>query len=490
LLVEQGAEVVANDLALQPGSALVISGPNAGGKTVALKCMGLAAWMARSGLPITATPGSRVGWFDRVLTDVGDDQSVLRSLSTFSGHIKKLAAILEHADSGALVLLDEVASGTDPEEGSALAGAILAALTEKGAAVAVTTHYERLKELAAEHERFENASVGFDFAEMAPTFKLTLGIPGPSSALAVAARFGMPQAVLERARSLLSKTAIEREQLVRRLQERELLIDEIHRQAEADVRHQTQVLEQMRSEQENAQERERVRMASEARQLMDSVRTARARLRQVEQRLRQESSSSTLREAEREIDRAAHEVALGSPLASAVSRKAPASTSLRGENLEPGMMVIWTKSGATGEVLQAPERGLVKIRAGALKIAVPVEELAPAKAHDVPRTQRAKPRVVRKPPPVPSEQKVLRSSDNTLDLRGLRVEEALDRVDAFVDRLMARGEPAGFVLHGHGTGALKSAVRQHLAANHFVRRAEPAASDDGGDAFTLLRLVE
>src|SRR5690606_26871946 len=160
------------------GHALVISGPNAGGKTVALKCLGLAALMARAGVPIPAAVGSRVGYFDEVLSDIGDDQSLALSLSTFSGHVRNLALMLETAQrspreggpGGTLISLDELAAGTDPDQGAALATAVLEALAASGAAVAVTTHYEALKELAARDARFENASVGFDMAALAPTF--------------------------------------------------------------------------------------------------------------------------------------------------------------------------------------------------------------------------------------------------------------------------------------------------------------------------------
>nr|MDQ2644356.1 endonuclease MutS2 [Myxococcota bacterium] len=213
------SEVVANDIVLEGGQALVISGPNAGGKTVTLKCLGLFAWMARAGIPIPAAEESVIGWFDRVLADIGDEQSLSRSLSTFSAHVRKLSEILERAEPHVLVLLDEVAAGTDPEEGAVLAAAILETLAKRGAAVVVTTHYERLKELATSGGPLANASVGFDFDAMRPTFRLKLGEPGASSALAVARTYGMPQSLVSRARELLPTAAIDRERAVRELAE-------------------------------------------------------------------------------------------------------------------------------------------------------------------------------------------------------------------------------------------------------------------------------
>ena len=211
--------VVASDLAIAAGNAIVMSGPNAGGKTVALKTMGLAALMIRAGLPVACDDGSEVGIFDVVLSDVGDDQSLSKNLSTFSAHVENLRRVLAETQRGALVLLDELAGGTDPREGEALAAAVLDSLCARGGAVVVTTHYEGLKALALADDRFENASVGFDLKTMEPTFTVTAGIPGSSSALAVARRFGMPSTVIERAERFLSREDQSFEVLVKRLHE-------------------------------------------------------------------------------------------------------------------------------------------------------------------------------------------------------------------------------------------------------------------------------
>ena len=217
LLALNGVNVVASDVAVAGGRAMVVSGPNAGGKTVALKTLGLAALMVRAGLPAPAKDGSRVSVFEVVLTDVGDDQNLHKSLSTFSAHVKNLAEILDATAAGALVLLDELAGGTDPREGEALAAAVLDSLAARGGTVACTTHYEGLKALALADPRFVNASVGFDLATMSPTFKLAVGIPGASSALAVARRFGVPSTVLERAERFLSREAMTFDQMATKL---------------------------------------------------------------------------------------------------------------------------------------------------------------------------------------------------------------------------------------------------------------------------------
>ena len=203
LMLLADKRVVANDVTVAAGQTLLVSGPNAGGKTVALKTVGLAAVMARAGLHLTAESGSAIGWFRDVVTDIGDAQNLEKDLSTFSGHMVNLRELLAAAAPGMLVLIDEIAVGTDPDQGAALAQAVLEALAASGATAIVTTHYERLKSLGSADTRFANASVGFDLERLEPTFKLHLGVPGSSGALAVARRMGLPAGIVERARELL-----------------------------------------------------------------------------------------------------------------------------------------------------------------------------------------------------------------------------------------------------------------------------------------------
>jgi DNA mismatch repair protein MutS2 len=493
LLVGPDSSVVANDMQLRENTVLVISGPNAGGKTVALKCLGLAAWMARAGIPLPVGPGSRVGWFDPVLTDVGDEQSLLRSLSTFSAHIANLARILEQSCRHTLVLLDEATGGTDPEEGSALAAAVLEALLERGATVAVTTHYERLKQLAAHDERFHNASVGFDSEQMAPTFRLTLGVPGASSALQVAVRFGIPSNVIDRARALLPEGAVEVQQLASQLQSERDALRTARAEAEQAACRQAELLAQIETERSRVRDRERQRLAVEGRELAVAVRQARDQLRAASQRLRQGSATKqALREAQRSIDRAAHQVALGSPLARATARTPlrSADRAPRVDQLEPGVEVYLTELGTHAQVIEPPARGQVRVLAGAVKLVVPVTQLEFASHRNRPgaspskRSRRSGGTAAGRAPSS-SARSLVRTKENTVDLRGERVDDALALLDAFLDRMLAANEPAGFVLHGHGSGRLKDAVRAHLAASPYVERAAPAEPEDGGDAFSV-----
>ncbi|MEZ4228917.1 MAG: Smr/MutS family protein [Polyangiaceae bacterium] len=498
-LLAAGEEpVIANDIRLRAGHALVISGPNAGGKTVALKCLGLAALMVRAGVPIPAAPGSSVGFFTEVLSDIGDDQSLALSLSTFSGHVRNLASMLDiarrtqHDDAGAgtLILLDELAAGTDPDQGAALATAVLEALAEARAAVAVTTHYEALKELAARDERFENASVGFDMTKLEPTFELRLGIPGPSSALAVAARFGMPTSVVERAKTLLPEQRLLRDEL----------LDTIERQRQEAARAlssakalelETQVnRNKIQAETLATAKRERDRLEREARELTQAVRQARADLHQVSQRLRaQELSQRDLKALEKTVDSAGRQLGVGGRLDQA-TRGAPGGAAPSADQLGLGTRVRVLPGGQVGEVAEPPVRGKLRVRVGSLTLLCKLADVRLATGNDsqvssTRNTARVKAPKFTRSPSEPRDEVLLRHDGITLDLRGMRVDEALDEVDRFADGLLQRGEPAGFVLHGHGTGALKQAVRDHLRAGAAIARSRAAEREEGGDAFTV-----
>ncbi|MBK7584594.1 MAG: Smr/MutS family protein [Myxococcales bacterium] len=490
LLVMQGIRVIPNDITLAGGTALVISGPNAGGKTVALKALGLAAWMVRAGIPVPTEPGSELGFFEPVLTDVGDEQSLQFSLSTFSAHVKNLASILERSGDRALVLLDEVAAGTDPEEGSALAAALLEALVERGAAVAVTTHYERLKELGAGGGPLINASMGFDLGKMEPTFRLTIGVPGASSALAVALRYGVPTQVIERAQELLPHRALDREELVQKLEAERSTLEAARRDAEEELRRQRLLTAEIEEQRAKARAEERALLAAESRELLAEVRRARAELQAAKHRVdRGDASRSELKQAEKSVNEAARQVALGGALELATRAPMPARTGQRPAaeaDLSVGTRVFLKQLGQHGEVIDPPNKGVLKVAVGSIKLTVRIDELEVAKAKPPGAKQATKKVLPKAALEVQDGFVPVRTTDNTLDLRGQRVDEALDAVDAFVDQMLRVGERVAYILHGHGTGALKLAVRAHLSAHSLVKRSRPAESDDGGDAFTVL----
>lgn len=479
-----GTAVVPSDLTLQGGEALVISGPNAGGKTVALKTMGLAAWMARAGLPFPCEEGSTCGFFGPILTAVGDEQSIAKSLSTFSAHVTNLAAIIAEAGAGSLVLLDELAGSTDPQEGAALACAVVVHLCDRGAATAVTTHYEALKALPAQDRRLHNASVGFDVDRMEPTFRLTSGVPGASSALVVAGRFGIPEDILARARTLVPEQARAVEALVRDLSSR---TRELEREQEI-VEEEKRRAETLRGESERRLERirtaSRAALTEEAEALREEVRQARDELASLRKHLRRERrDEEALRQAERAADEAVQKVAQAERATS--SREAvPEGEEVAEGALAPGDRVWVPRLQAEAEVVEAPSRGRVRVTAGAMKLWVELRELRHAERGEDAST--APPEAVPTSPPHGDPRP---SVDNTLDVRGLRVDDAMALTETFLDRLYGEARPAAYILHGIGTGALRDALRAHLATlGEPVAHVRPGNDEEGGDRVTVVRL--
>ncbi len=492
-LLAESPDVVANDLRLGGGQALVISGPNAGGKTVALKTLGLFALMARAGVPVPCEPGSSIGFFGEVLADIGDQQSLVHSLSTFSGHIQKLSAILQKVGPGSLVLLDEVVAGTDPEEGAALAGAVLEALADLGAAVAVTTHYERLKEQAAGAGPLGNACVGFDFERMQPTFRLTLGTFGPSSALLVASRFGLEPKVIERAKALLPAQARERERVARELDSERHRLHDLADELKAEQTRLELLDRQLKAERRRMSERLEAELRRESEQLRGEVLKARREIQDARKRLRSEPEARrSLSTLERQVSGVAAKLAIGGSLTKALPTRADGEQDAVQrkralDGLAKGDPVRVRATGAFGSVLEPPSRGTVKVRVGAVRLNVPLEQL-----EAVPKTSASAQhsREWKRPLPARGEpDRARRTTDNTLDLRGTRIEDAEECLLAFVDRLLGKGEEHGFVLHGHGTGALRAFVRDYLDESEWIESVAPADKDEGGDAFTVFHLA-
>jgi DNA mismatch repair protein MutS2 len=451
--------------------------------------------MARCGIPLCVAAGSRIGFFSRVYTEIGDSQSIVASLSSFSAHVLVLASILEQVGGESLVLLDEVAGGTDPEQGAALATAYLEALLERGATLAATTHYEPLKRLADTDTRFQNAAVGFDVKTMAPTFRVLGGVVGPSTALAVAARFGIPDAVIARANCILPKSTHDREQLLEELSSERNAAEHARREAELEATEQRRIRLELEQERASVREVFQRQLEREYGELLAKLRLARTELEATRERLRQlPVEKAELSQLERQVDRAAHSVALGSEVVTSINQSSAARRSEQPvdvNSLIVGQRVNVASLGATATVIGLLRDGMVRVRSGSLSLRVAASDLS---------TSSSKPRQSAKRDPRPKtparenlEQPRVRATpvrtqNNTLDLRGERVDAALDLLERFVDQLLRHGEPAGYVLHGHGTGALKQAVRDHARSLRHVAESGPADRVDGGDAFTLLWL--
>ncbi|MDI1430991.1 endonuclease MutS2 [Polyangium sorediatum] len=488
LLALDGVSVVPSDLGITAGHAMIVSGPNAGGKTVALKTLGLAALCVRAGLPVPADEGSRVDVFEVVLTDVGDDQSLHKNLSTFSAHVQNLAHILADTRPGALVLLDELAGGTDPREGEALASAVLDSLCARGGTVATTTHYEGLKALALADPRFENASVGFDIATMSPTFRLSMGIPGASSALAVARRFGIPGTVLDRAERFLSREAVRFEDMVAKLQAERNALEVARTSAEREAVIARDKQRALDEELTRLRAEERRFVTEAGRELMESIRKARQDIRDAQARLRAKPTAEDLRAAARAIDAVAQKTSTFGELEPTGRDEGLSRGTVAPGEIRVGTRVYVPRLRAEADVVEVLANGQLRVAAGPLKLTTSIAEVRAADGGSSEKTRASggKKRVdldAAADPDVP-----IQTSENTVDLRGLRAHEAVGMAEQFLDRSVGAGRRVAFLIHGHGKGALRDAVRDAMRQSPYVSRLRPGEPREGGDGVTVVWL--
>ena len=487
-LVLRGTEVIANDVTLTgEARALVVSGPNAGGKTVTLTGVGLCALMLRAGLPIPVAEGSRMPLYRSVHSTVGDAQDLAQGLSSFSAHVTMLRDIIAAASEGSVVMIDEIAADTDPREGAAIAIAVLEELMAKGVVVLVTTHLEELKALAHMDPRFLNARVGFDSKRMTPTYRLQMGAAGQSSAIEMAARVGLPQQVCERARELslnaggpLSKALAAAEEERRKLHEELERARVAAKEAEelrADLEKQKQTFERERRA-KMMQFNEDVHAASEH---------AAAEVRELLVKLRAEQNEKALSEARLQLQQRAEDAQKRAQAAKAelfqVEAPGPA-------NLKVGAWVHHSGLARDVEILELTDSHAVVSAGGALKMRVPTSELSGSRTRKpqqqkFPERQKQEAALKRAASAAPAE---VEATHFRCDVRGMRADDALKELEAFLDGGLRSGEEAALIIHGHGTGALKQAIRDYLAASPYIRMFRPGESHEGGDGVTVVSL--
>ena len=444
--------------------ALVISGPNAGGKTVALKTAGLLVAMGMSGLPVPAADGTVLPIVDALHVLIGDDQSVLEHLSTFSAYLVRLKRILDRATQRSLVLLDELGSGTDPEEGAALAASIIEHLLETGALVVVTTHLSALRSFAVNDARIVNASMEFDSATGQPTYRMISGIPGRSRAIEVAKMIGLPSTIIESARERLGERYGETDALLSTLQKK---MSEIVAQQDLLLRTQNDLDKGRRAlNEKTAQlEAERARLGATYREELERLRD------DVTRQLSNEIK--TLRESRTNIQ--APEVIKS--VTKAID-KAIEFIPQEQREVHAGDRAEHRKFKVTGDVISVAGGKAVLLVSGR-KMTVDVRDLVP-KASAKPST--------------PARTRPMQRDDDTtvisaeLNLIGQRVDDALDESDKFLDRALLEGKQAVRIIHGFGTGTLRKAIREHLRKHPAVRSFRAGEENEGGDGATIVQL--
>jgi DNA mismatch repair protein MutS2 len=501
---EQGPEVVPIDVQIQPSIRVVaITGPNTGGKTVTLKTVGLAALMAKVGLFLPAREPVEIPWFDRVLADIGDEQSLEQSLSTFSGHIRRISRIIaeindlylspphpltsapshKRTPSHCLVLLDEVGAGTDPAEGSALAIALLKYLADRTRLTIATTHYGELKALKYQDDRFENASVEFDDRSLQPTYRLLWGIPGRSNALTIAQRLGLKEEIVTEAQTLVGGRSEDVNQVIAALEaqrrEQETKAKEASKLLERTERFYSEVSEKASS----LQERERELKLSQERAIQQAIAEAKAEIAKVIRQLQQgDRTAQNAQLATKALD----------SLAETYIPKPEPKPKKPSYQPQVGERVRIPRLAQTAEVLgTASEDGEITVRFGIMKMTVPLTDIESLDGQKVEIPVKEKP-ASPPPPPKQTTEKIIptvRTSQNTLDIRGSRVNNAEVDLEKAIAQATAANAGILWIIHGKGTGKLREGVHQFLQQHPQVERFEIAPQNEGGSGVTIAYLI-
>jgi DNA mismatch repair protein MutS2 len=468
--------------AQDPFTILLITGPNTGGKTVALKTVGLLSLMAAAGLPIPADETSQIPVFDAVYADIGDEQSIEQSLSTFSSHVSNIISILKAATDRSLVLLDELAAGTDPAEGSALATALLSHLLDIGCLTIATTHHGELKAFAHVTDGITNGSVEFDPDTLSPTFRLHIGVPGQSNALSIARRLGMPESVVEQASGTLGPDRVAVESLISDLHKEREAAETAADEQRAAAREATTARDRVTKELQSL-ERNRDRLIERTqREMENELQQARSRIRNAIKEMERADRLNVFERA-KAVEAAEEELAQVAETTKKIEKRRRRKRRGPLPPIEPGDRIYLRDVPTPGEAASEPdENGDLEVVLGSLRARINVKQIDNVAKHepstDIRDTAREhRPPVT--PPSLPPE----------IDLRGMTVDEALLLVDQRLDEAARTGVHEMRIIHGKGTGTLRSAVREMLKKHALVHDHETAPRNAGGDGVTIVELA-
>ncbi|NQU30794.1 MAG: endonuclease MutS2 [Anaerolineae bacterium] len=463
--------------------ALVITGPNTGGKTVALKTIGLLALMAQSGLHIPVMSGSELPCFASVHADIGDEQSIEQSLSTFSGHIKNISQILKNADEKSLVIFDELGAGTDPQEGAALARAILSELLEQGALAFVATHFPELKTFAHTTQKVVNASLEFDLHTLRPTYKLTIGLPGRSNALAIAKRLGLPESVLVAARSEIDPDDIRADDLLNDIHRQHKVAQKERHKAEK-ARMQAHRLRRELTEKLSTIEDERLEILEKARgEAENQIEAVQAEIKAMKRVLDQaQQPLETIEEVMEQVAAAGKKVqkkAKRKPKVVFEEEPTLSGTPVVGEKVR--LLTLDTEG-----IVTALGENDAEVQVGNLRMRAKLVDLQ-RKGTQVDVGEEKK--IAKKTSSAVSTPSVTLPKME-LDMRGQRADDALDMLDRYIDQAYIGGMPFVRVIHGKGTGRLREVVREALQNNPYVKSFEEGKAKEGGAGVTVVKFAE
>ena len=487
---EQGSPVIPINVQIKPDIRVIaITGPNTGGKTVTLKTLGLAALMAKVGLFVPAKEPVEIPWFEKILADIGDEQSIEQNLSTFSGHIRRIVRILEaleqatlspetlpHSPSPSLILLDEVGAGTDPAEGSALAIALLNRLADQARLTIATTHYGELKALKYEDSRFENASVEFDDRTLSPTYRLLWGIPGRSNALSIAQRLGLDVDVIDEAKTRIGGLSQDVNDVIAGLEAQRRKQEEKAQEAQKLLQQTEKFYGEVTQKATALQEREQDLKRYQELEVQKAIADAKEEIAKVIRNLQKGNKSSQNAQKATEAINNISQRQLPKKVKPKVSYQPKVGEKIRLSNL-----------GQTAEVLEvSAEDEEVMVRFGLMKMTVAFRDIESLDGQKIETKVKEKKQAVTPPPPQPSKPKdvpTIRTSKNTIDIRGSRVAEA----EADLENAIAQATDSGilWIIHGKGTGKLRQGVHEFLKRHPQIAKFELAPQKEGGSGVTL-----
>ena len=458
-------------------NSLIITGSNTGGKTVILKTVGLCTLMAKAGLHVPAIEAT-IYPFDRIFADIGDEQSVIQSLSTFSGHMVNIINIVNQSNDESLILLDEIGAGTDPSEGSALAQAVLEEFQRKGARTIVTTHYGELKALAYTKTGFYNASVEFDTETLAPTYKLLIGIPGKSNAITIAHNLGLLNSIIDEAQHIYLTQKDPTGEVMEGLQNTQqelsknaLKIEETREELEKLEREYNEKLDKIRTEKKQALNVYKKKFDSE-------ITRARTEIKDILEEIRRTKSEKVARRSFARLSQI--ELGLRTVGAQESEDLEPQFVSINWDEVKVGDTVLIKDLNQVATLLGLPDRnGNVQVEMGLIKTNVKTNRLAGAAGKQVKKVEK-----------VQKGYKFRRSSvSNTFDIRGMTVNDALDKLDYYLDEASLANLSPVYIIHGHGTGALRQAIRDYLSTSPYVSKFRPGELVEGGDGVSVVELA-
>jgi len=474
-LILNRQDVIPNDIAWSKSThVIIISGPNTGGKTVTLKTVGLMSLMARAGLFLPVEEGSQIPFYPEVYADIGDDQNIELSLSTFSAHLQKIIHIVNHAVPGSLILLDELGIATDPHEGASLAESVLTELNNKGVTTLVSTHYLALKLMAQTRNGFLNACTEFDAKSQTPTYRLIFGVPGHSAAIDTAERLGLHERITRRAREIYQSHDTRADTVLKDLTQQRLELQKEKEALEAKNLELEDLARQQRSHTENLREKDRKFKSEKSKRIQSAVREAKNQVRQMMEEVKGTSEISKLRKTERQLG------AMGRMPLSA-HRDDLSEWVVPSEKLREGDLVLIENYGTTGMLLENPaDKKKVRVGLGNIETVIETRRL---------KGSLNKKRAPGKLPRQVSMNVHTESTSNvktTCDLRGMNSEQALATMEAFLSQAIVSGVGQATIIHGHGMGTIKSLVRDYLSSTGICKEFSPASRENGGDGATVV----